>query len=729
MQYQEDAETVQQVRHIQGLIRDRIGQSATRIGLQPLWYRCLSDSQMEAADSLQVALGDDILEGTTYRVNSVLHRLGVHPRPPKSGLRRLFPISRGNDVAFVWFLMEAYYTSQNHDNFYSSNEQILMSTIFWLDLFPTLRELDRVLPLPHPSAETRRKEIQAETHRIQRAQREKRKAAQKRQSTHSTLPYFENPLRPKIRRRNLFGTSPGRPATLPIVPSKTPSSTLGSRWFGDFVFDDGNRIAKTVLQKEVDNILSSLQAAKLNSSQVEIMCTHHKMVNEVENSLRLNLEKIKQEKRNELLSTDYRTKERNRQRILEQLDRMTEYYRRQFHDMAIKTRMTSTRKRLCAETFDTQLIYVDNGDGDSMDWSEDVKLLEGCQPLPPTCRDNTPNPKLNPNRNESEPGCKCTPNRAKAKPTLSHRPSTLMRFLRLGGTEMEMGKEQKCEQNSLNQCSSHRECNKYFEWQHGNIYRFSYQKLFAPCKSKLLNSDQLRLRAEFLKALDADVEYLNAVLEGERSGSMDSLVDRSAKRIFREGTELFQQEYDRLKAEKKARMEPEYRLDFGQKYYDADNIELMKQMLRVGLDRVAQDRRYILPTLPEVHSVPLLIKWICTRYGKLYTAAERKHNYNQAKNLMNDLMFILTKEIVRSQCRRPIALPRQLSSIREQNKISRMLKLYWTHFTKYFVLSMMELGRIFHSTMEADPGTKSTSLYYAYMPAHIKDIEFSQPIY
>ncbi|XP_034485833.1 uncharacterized protein LOC117790485 [Drosophila innubila] len=715
-----DPETVQQMLYIHRLIRNRIGNSATVSSMQPLWYRGLSDIQMAAADALPAALGDDQLEGSTYRVYHVLHRLGVHPRPPKSGLRRLIPMSRGNDVAFLWFLMEAYYTSE-HDNLYGSNEQIIMSAIFWLDLFPTLRQLDRVLPLPHPSEETRRKEAQAEARRLKQAAREKLKMEHNRMQSHSKseqfsypiLPYFERPPKRKFRRRNLLASATKRPAILPVVPPETSSSTLRSRWFGDFVFGDGQCIATNVLQREIDNILSSLHAAKLHPSQVESMCQHHKMIRDMEHSLRQNLEKIKQKQREQLLHSENRSKERNRRRTLDQLDRMVEHYQAKFHAMAIKTRMTSTRKQLSARASDPGFIYIGNADCDSLedkscDWSEEVRLLQGCEPLPPSCRDNTPKqPKLR---------CKCQVAVNKVNKSLRHRPSTLMQFLRMGGTG-------KIDRNASSS-TSRRESNNYFD-HNGNNFKFNYRRLFAPSKSTLLNNDQMQLRAQFVKALDDDVEYLNAVLQGDRRGSMESLVDRSAKRMFHDGTELFHQEYNKMAAEQ-TQKEPEQRLNFGQKYYDADNIELMKEMLKLGLERVAQDRRYILPSLPNVHSVPLLIKWICARYGKLYSLEERKRNFVEANVLMNRLMIILRKEIVRRHCRRPTLLPNKMISIQDQNNMNRLLIHYWDHFMKYFVLSIMELGRIFHSIMEADLGTNSTSIYYAYMPAHIRDIEFSR---
>lgn len=365
---------------------------------------------------------------------------------------------------------------------------------------------------------------------------------------------------------------------------------------------------------------------------------------------------------------------------------------------------------------------ADNADGDSIEdrsgvpsckWCEEVKLLEGCDPLPSSCRDNMPRqPSLK---------CRCKVNRVnKLNRSFNHRPSTLMRFLRMGGT----GKVKEISTSSPFQCSSRRESNKYFDHNGGN-YRFNYQRLFAPCKCSHLDSDQLRLREQFAKALDEDVGYLNAILEGDKSDSLDSLVDRSAKRIFQAGTELFQQEYKKLEAEK-AKEGPHQRLDFGQDYYDANNIGLMKEMLRLGLEKVAQDRRYILPTLPNVHSVPLLIKWICARYGKLFSEKERKRQFVKASVLMNHLMFLLRKEVVLRHCLRPIPHSGDILNIEEQINMNRLLIHYWDHFMKYFVLSMMELGRIFHSTMESGQGTKSTSTYYTYMPAHIRDIEFSR---
>ncbi|XP_034112541.1 uncharacterized protein LOC117573435 [Drosophila albomicans] len=714
MQFSDDAETVGQVLYVHQLIRDRIGDTETSKSLEPLWYRGLSDVQIKGIKALQPALADDLLEGTAYRVYLVLRHIGLHPRPPKKELCKLIRMSRGNEVAFLWFIMEAYYVSDNHDNIYGSNEQIIMSAIFWLDFYPTLLALDRVLPLPHASEETRRKEAEATARRNKLAQQNKLKElrAKKKsaQSSYAISPYFATPVKFKFRRQNLRAFEPKMPAKLPVVPPEA-SVVLQSRWFGDSDIKDSQIIAAPVLRKEIDNILSTLHSAKLNSNDVESLCEHHKKIQEMELSLRLSLERIKQQQLDQLIDVDYRSRQRNRRRTLQQLDKLIEHYRAQFRDMAIKTRMASTRKRLNANMHNPDFIFAQRVSG------EDICLvLEGVDPLPPSCRDNTPPEVECRHKFEKAPGNACASNQS-----LTHSPSKVKHFLCKGCTEMETSKVNKDLLPPLCHCRNCVDCREYFSGS-GNNYRFNYQKLFAPNKTTTLDTEQMWLKSQFIKALDDDVEYLNRVLEGNASDSMAEFVDRAVKRMFKEGTDLIHQEYDKLVTEN-AKPITDQRLNFGQEYFDANNIEQMKAMLKLGLERIAHDHRMVLPTLPDVHLVPLLIEWICARYGKLYSPGDRRRNFNQSNVLMNQLNIILKGEIVQRECRRPTVPLGKLSNIREQNKMSRQLKQYWIRFMKYFVVSIMELGRIYQASMRSDRGAAAISTYYAYMPAHALDVQ------
>lgn len=697
MNYADDVDTKRQVQYIHKLIESRIGFTATRDSLEPRWFRGLSDLQMNAVHGLSENLCDDILEGSTYRVYKQLIRLGLDPRPPERKLHKVFTISRGNDVAFLWFLMEMFYKSNGPDTIYSVNEQIIMSAIFWLDLYPTLRELDRLLPLPHKSAKERRKIFQAEELRIKKAEHRQKFHFDK-LHTEPKLPespYFAKPCPFKYRRRRLISDYPSQQTRSIKIQDEQPNAVIQKRWFADFVFHDGQRVANSVLRREIDNVLMSLKAANVSKNHVESMCVHHQKIKEVEQSLKLKMELYKQQQRSQLLQVGRRHKKRNQQRILQELDRLTEHHLAKFHAMAVKTRIESTRKRLCADLQEPDFIYL----------GEDVELTEETQQnsefLPPTCRDNTPE--------QAE------------KKDSRQRPSSLMRFLLHGGMEEEKTKTGDKRINfqlvkSSSSSSSPSASTKYFEFSR-NHYKFNYRKLFGPGNEKMLNDKNLKLKAEFIKALDEDVEYIHRLLDGDPK-VLDACVDRTAKQMFKEGVDIFQQEYEKAEAVL-ATVKSDPRLDFGLQYYDADNLDQMKEMLKLGLKRVAEDRHYVLPTLPNVHSVPLLVEWIRSRYGKRYSRTESERISDQAMFLMDHLALILQNKIVRQPYQAKIG---ENSSAGSVNMVYKTTK---DRLLKMFSLSIMELGRVFQSMMQNNNSTNATSTYFAYMPAHLRDVDLN----
>ncbi|XP_058458848.1 uncharacterized protein LOC131435208 [Malaya genurostris] len=112
--------------------------------LLPLWFQELSNGQIEAMNLLLGAIQDDLDENTVFRCRKLIRRLGVYPICPEVKFREALIMSRGNDLSFLWFLLELFYSKQRKD--YSNNERLLMSAICHLDMMTTLRGLEAVLP-------------------------------------------------------------------------------------------------------------------------------------------------------------------------------------------------------------------------------------------------------------------------------------------------------------------------------------------------------------------------------------------------------------------------------------------------------------------------------------------------------------------------------------------------------------------------------------------------------
>ena len=77
----------------------------------PFWYQELSDVQVKAADTLYEGLRDDLEQNTVHRCYRLLRLLGIYPIVNNKCIRRALELSRGNDLAFLWFLMELFYNS------------------------------------------------------------------------------------------------------------------------------------------------------------------------------------------------------------------------------------------------------------------------------------------------------------------------------------------------------------------------------------------------------------------------------------------------------------------------------------------------------------------------------------------------------------------------------------------------------------------------------------------
>ncbi|XP_017845243.1 uncharacterized protein LOC108601818 [Drosophila busckii] len=691
MQLKEDPAIRRQLLYIHELMLEHIGANAMERSMHPMWYRVLSLEQKSASCSLHTALRDDIEHESTHRVMRLLSRLGIDPRPPRQEMRQVIRMSRGSDVAFLWFLMEMFYKSEDHGKFYTFNEQIILSSIFWLDLSPTLLELDRVLPLPNESAmerlkqaralaKQRRQRLSVRTERLQRTQS---------LADFGGSPYFELPLMPRPRHVQLLASPAARPAQVGKLLGMTSSITMGKRWFGNFNTSLSERVAKPVLYQEINNIIETLATLQLDSEKLESMCASHKEISQIEESLRQQLAYIKRQQLLKLIDVNRKPQAHRRQRILKQLNDMTKIYQRKFHAMAVSVR----RKAICTELKHPDFIYLGMfPDGD----------------VPPACLQSSPK-RQETLQLRSKLFDESLPQQEASRP----RPSSVLKFLQLGGGDAELRlRKAKSRADARAQCLRRIASCKYFQL--GNTrgnYNFNYCKLFGDCGMTQQNPEQLRLKQAFIKALDDDVEYLNSVRNLEHSGSAASLVDRAAKRIYREHSELYEKDYAILQAEQ-AEVEPPERLDFGQQYYEADNLPMMREMLQRGLQRVARDRRYVLPTLPDVHLVPLLNEWICARYGKRYSQAELNRSYRKSQYLMEHLSVLLNRQIVNI-------------SADLAGKESSKVKLTGERFKSQFVHSILELGRAFRYAMQPQHWTKHTSTtYYAYMPGHAQDVDF-----
>ncbi|XP_017065650.1 uncharacterized protein LOC108104218 [Drosophila eugracilis] len=793
------------------------------------WYRGLSQSQMAAAHSLSDILRDNLDKNLAPQVAKILRKLGLHPAPSLETLNLVIKLSRGNDLAFLWFLMEMCYKTPNHGVIYSVNEQIILSVIFRLDLFPTLRELDRWLPLPH-SSQSDRDKAEALRQRNQRLKSEReeerqKELARKAKITTPLTPYFQEPkIGGQLRNeRRLLSDYPDTPASLLEMDEEPLESYLWTRWFGSYSLNEANRVGKSIVFQEINSIFESFKAASLPPRDVEFLCAHHQYIREMENSLKVQLKMVKKRKCEELIFAKNRLEERRRKRVIQELEEMSACYLKRFQDMAARARLASTRKQLfggssarsftfgCPEnetkcddfekercqtfeegrcqTFEADrppeepIIKIHGGrsrsrssirltggaesrtksKGRSRSRSSSrsrkrkrqptkepvlmkeepiptptpipippqrkvksefqdimVRLLKGNIPILQGCPDFKPEPVscakchiYNPQEGLPQ------------KRTQKHRPSSLMQFLELCSNKGDEKEELDPDEDSSP--SSHPEPKKSVQivelgFPGSNHVKFNYRELFGSLHRTHLDDEKVRLKEAFVRAIDDDVQYLSAALNGEEEGSLDALVDRAAKRVFAEDVKTFHKELEKLrrKRDEEVLEKKEYRLNFGQEFYDPENIPLMKEMLRLGLEKVAQDKRYVLPTLPDVHCVPYLIEWIRLRYGKRYSFKEKERILAKDKKVMEHLGWVMRTKLVNIPS---LSIGDNLNDI---TKLRQLGKKHRHRHTNRFHEAIMEVERVFYSAMKPHLCNLPTeSTFLAYLPAQFHDLGFT----
>ncbi|XP_017123783.1 uncharacterized protein LOC108143765 [Drosophila elegans] len=784
------------------------------------WYRGLSQSQLEAANSLCNMLRDNMDEMAASGLAKILVRLGLHPTPPVKTLHLVMHLSRGNDLAFLWFLMEMCYKTPHHGQTYSVNEQIIMSSIFRLDLLPTLRELDRWLPLPHASQMDRDK---AERLRQSQKLKKKRDVELERQKELAKKEKIMTPLSPYFQEQNIAGLLrnecrllsdfPANSASLLEMEEEPPESNLWSRWFGSYKLSESHRIGKGIIFEEINSIFESFRRASLPPRDVESLCAHHQYIREMEKSLKAQLEAIKQRKCEELITVRNRLEERKRKRVVQELEEMSACYLKRFQDMADRARLASTRKQLFGGTSASALTFgcpamehkcddfeeercqtfeadrpperppikrpkrrsrsgsrsrlssgaeakpksmkksrprsrsssrnrakrKANRLSDKKSLEETVvkqvpprkgrnefpdimvKLLKGNRPILPGCPDFRP---------ESTKCAKCQIyNPQEGLPwnrTPKQRPSSLMQFLQLCGTGQAEQKDSDPGQQDTNPSSQpdRKESVQLLELGPPgcNCVKFNYRELFGSLQRTHLDDERMRLKEAFVRAIDDDVQYLSAALNGGEEGSLDALVDRAAKRVFAKDVKTFHKELERLQRKKAAGEKDRRtsRLNFGQDFYDPENLPLMKEMLRLGLEKVAKDKRYVLPTLPHVHCVPYLIEWIRLRYGKRYSYREKENMLVKDMVVMDQLAWMMRTDLVNIP-----SLPVG-GNVRDLAKLRKYAKCHRELHTNRFLEAIMEVERVFFSAMKPQLSNAATeSTFLAYLPAHFNDLAFT----
>lgn len=226
----------------------------------PKWYLGFSEYQEAAIVELNSDLRDDFEQGTSFRVEKALCRIGVSPIIGKKKIRTMVQLSRGNDLAFLFFILEGYYISSRKNGEYTTNEKLLMTSMAKIDLLPTLRELDRILPPPQLSRldllrQNRHKDQKELTIPVAKPHRKPSKKS----------PYFQRQPRPKEIIVNYKSKPPNFIAAFPFWPLDKPPNygTPGNPpWFAEYNLNPIARLVKSTVSEAVDTYFNNMNQIK-----------------------------------------------------------------------------------------------------------------------------------------------------------------------------------------------------------------------------------------------------------------------------------------------------------------------------------------------------------------------------------------------------------------------------------------------------------------------------------
>lgn len=311
----------------------------------PDWYRGLSAFQYSAARNLLYAIRDDLEQGTSHRVRDILNRIGLRPPISKRNVRFVMKLSRGNDLAFLWFLKDLFYTTEEPG--YNTNEQLILSCIAYLDLIFTIRGLDNLLPAEQSP---KKKLIKRRMSKIVIEQLSRRKTryskllsrTKQTASWHKQyeLPYLERQRRPRPYGKSLTARPPDNVLQLKFLEVfKDPNYIIpneSSRWFSNYEPNEGRQTANSLVNQSLNEIFkanlvripsqlfdaqlfqklrlsgTSLRRNSRNELGRNVLCEHHKVMQQMEKSLELELRVIALEKCRKYFDLDIPKKEVSR---------------------------------------------------------------------------------------------------------------------------------------------------------------------------------------------------------------------------------------------------------------------------------------------------------------------------------------------------------------------------------------------------------------------------------
>ncbi|XP_036334570.1 uncharacterized protein LOC118745153 [Rhagoletis pomonella] len=748
----------------------RIIETFVRNADVPKWYRGLSSFQLTAASQLQYAIRDDLEQGTTHRVKALLDRIGLRPTLGESQIRFVMFLSGANDLAFLWFVKEMYYNSDNTN--YSVNEQLIFSSIARLDLVFTLRGLDRVLPPQQPTKrEIRRMKIAEQKNAKKRLQNASSSSENRTVTSiriKYKLPYFDELVRPRLYEHSLISHPPAcrsESAHKDIRDLTYVTPNEGNRWFAEYNLQPGKRTGVQMLTEKINEMFKekipkqSLLVKNVFDEHVyknmrwtnehndnelqKTLCLQHKTLLEMEKTIEHELRVRAREKCLRYFDAETPKSEERIARIRRQIEQDVNVHMKQLKKLADRTRShLQIWSQENIHDCDSKIETLWHGVAQNKCTKSERVIRQGGENYldernKPTSSksainiNNISEKQSNPSHSiggylnvQSQVRLKCCDNEVVCRSSAaehkrkrgSSNASKLQRVRDIlhnktcdcGYKYME---NYDCGHSEVQQ----NECNPYFKAPEENQpYKFDYQRVFH-----FQNDDSpLNVQNEFLKIITSDLN-LNKN-DPNTPKNLNEAIKQYAKKIFKESVAAKNEE---LAEQQKRNVGTGRRypfLDAELDYYDPDDEKLMQNMLKNALEFLANDPKYVLASMPDAHKLPSLLSWIETRYGKEYTREQLRKVHDDSKATIHALKQMTVDVMLPSAKLLGEAIMVNYNC--RDYLVKKTKKLRKEYYDKVNA-SIMDQSRTFYMAIKPNICGNARDTFFAYMPAREADIQ------
>lgn len=679
------------------------------------WLRGMSVKQVNGCNKLLHALRDDIEQESTYRVRECLTLLGLTPMLTSKQIKSIMAISQDNDLAFLWFIWEAFYKTSHDCNgdteHYSINEQLILSSIAHLDMMTTMRALDHILPTADYSKkyqdiqcaeklnkENKRRKLRGERRQTsftidkdlpynQRSEqlKEARKIRKKREppqvSDDKAFPYLMPQLRPKLYAPMSMVASPSdRKMVFPTYETYKEKHyhipNESSRWFSLYELSP--------VKREIKRCLSNALAPLFGGSRMPLkdsVCNVHRMLEF--SAVRKEQELTCETMRRCIRLLHGQNEDKRRRRIIRQLEedvecvalKLEQDARRQLtqlQQLIGGTCNVGTGCQMCAK------LESSAGIMDRPERKADFAFLLDFDlilrhPIPKDIEKNTPVKVYELGsqrlmkfvtleedlslRNTLGSSAHCS--NAGKKQKSSFRcilTEGVIKVLNEKGKSVKQVGHSKLVFCPPTRKSSDASVDKFFsrKTMKNGVLHWDYFKIYQP-PSKSKSGEQLRdtrpiIRSYCIAALNQAMRRSTGGAEQKKKNetpiavTRDIQFDTSLKTADKSAKDLF------AKAIKSKSLTADMEKNISErkksicnmvsaerfKYLgsiDPDDTSMLIKLLKIAVDIMQHDPKYVLVTLPNAHMMPILVDWVAERYGKTYS-------YHQMRDLAKSMSLV-----------------------------------------------------------------------------------------